>query len=325
MKYLGALALNMAALQAVSALPSTAAGDRRQTACVSPRLRKSWDAATPSEKSAYIEAAVCLTNEPSRLGHAGATLHDDFAWVHAQLNSEIHGVASFLPWHRFFLHVYETALRTECGYTGTMMYWDWVADAAAPASASVWDPMTGFGGDGVSPDGSPFSYCVQDGPFANIELRYWNNETRPHCLQRQFMAAIPEAGLQEMLGFAYDANVIAGIFTHSTYLDFKGPLEGSPHGAVHAGISGGNGDMGPMTSPNDPIFFLHHAQVDRIWWLWQQESPSRLYDYAGNLYPEPSTGMSAALTDIMPMLDLAADRTVEDFMDAGNAELCYVY
>lgn len=75
----------------------------------------------------------------------------------------------------------------------------------------------------------------------------------------------------------------------------------------------------------DPIFFLHHAQVDRIWWLWQQESPSRLYDYAGNLYPEPSTGMSAALTDIMPMLDLAADRTVEDFMDAGNAELCYVY
>lgn len=27
--------------------------------------------------------------------------------------------------------------------------------------------------------------------------------------------------------------------------------------------------MGPMTSPNDPAFFLHHCNVDRLWYLWQ--------------------------------------------------------
>lgn len=25
------------------------------------------------------------------------------------------------------------------------------------------------------------------------------------------------------------------------------------------------GDMGPATSPNEPLFFLHHANVDRVW------------------------------------------------------------
>ncbi|KAI9151401.1 Tyrosinase ustQ [Paramyrothecium foliicola] len=325
MKYAQALACIAGLLQATAALPSTAAAERRQTTCTSPRLRKSWDSATASERKAYIDAAVCLTKKPSKLGLAGATMHDDFAWVHNKLSAEIHGVAAFLPWHRFFIHVYEKALKTECGYTGTALYWDWVQDSAAPASASVWDPVTGFGGDGVSPDGSPFSYCVADGPFADFRPVFWGNETQPHCLQRQFMQAIPEAGLQEMLGFAYNENVVAGLFTHTDFVSFKSPLEGSPHGAVHAGISGSNGDMGPMTSPNDPIFFLHHTMVDRIWWQWQQESSSRTFDYGGNIYPEPQSGTGATLDDVMKMGNLAADRTVREFMDAGNAELCYTY
>lgn len=31
--------------------------------------------------------------------------------------------------------------------------------------------------------------------------------------------------------------------------------------------------MGAMTSPNDPIFFMHHAQIDRIWAIWQRKHP----------------------------------------------------
>lgn len=34
------------------------------------------------------------------------------------------------------------------------------------------------------------------------------------------------------------------------------------------------GDMGnPMISPNDPIFWMHHAQIDRIWSEWQKRNP----------------------------------------------------
>jgi tyrosinase len=89
--------------------------------------------------------------------------------------------------------------------------------------------------------------CVQDGPFANIRLRYSDTEVRPHCLRRQFMEGFPESGLQEMIGFAYDDNVVAGLFTHTTYASFRFALEGGPHGAVHAGVGG---DLGRNSSTN---------------------------------------------------------------------------
>lgn len=252
MKYAQGLACIAGIFQVVNALPSMAPAeaDRRQSTCTSPRLRKSWDAATAAEKKAYIDAAVCLTKKPSRLGMAGSKLHDDFALVHYNLANEIHSVAAFLPWHRFFVHVYEEALRTECGYTGTALYWDWVADSPAPAQASVWDPITGFGGNGSSPDGSWYSYCVPDGPFKDWHPRWYSGEDIPHCLQRQWVEAEPLANQQEMLGFAYDANVIAGLFVNDEFQNFASWLEGGPHSAVHFGVGKGLGDLAPQTSPN---------------------------------------------------------------------------
>lgn len=56
------------------------------------------------------------------------------------------------------------------------------------------------------------------------------------------------------------------------------------HGRVHGWVGGLYGDtpgshpldMGTMTneetSPNDPVFFLHHSQIDRLWALWQEKS-----------------------------------------------------
>lgn len=31
-----------------------------------------------------------------------------------------HDAAPFLPWHRYFIHLYELALRESCGYEGVM-------------------------------------------------------------------------------------------------------------------------------------------------------------------------------------------------------------
>jgi hypothetical protein len=71
-----------------SALPSSINLTARQ-ACSSPRLRKGWTQATVEEKMAYLNAAVCVTKKPSRLGiHPSATLHDDFAYTHALLNDK---------------------------------------------------------------------------------------------------------------------------------------------------------------------------------------------------------------------------------------------
>ena len=260
MKYAHALTCLAGLFQAAAGLPSMVA-ETRQTTCTSPRLRKSWTAATSTEKKAYIDAALCLTKKTSKLGLTGATIHDDFAWVHNKLSNQIHSVAAFLPWHRYFIRVYENALKTECGYTGTALYWDWVADAAAPSLASVWDPVTGFGGNGTGIANTKFSFCVNDGPFANLQLRFWSNDTVTHCLQRQFTDAIPQAGLQEMLGFNYDQRAVDSVLATTPYLTFHGQLEGGPHASVHGGVGGSFGDMGPLTSPNGKLLVLFHRYI----------------------------------------------------------------
>jgi tyrosinase len=30
-----------------------------------------------------------------------------------------------------------------------------------------------------------------------------------------------------------------------------------------------------MTSPGDPIFYFHHAALDRLWWIWQMQDPDK--------------------------------------------------
>jgi tyrosinase len=53
---------------------------------------------------------------------------------------------------------------------------------------------------------------------------------------------------------------------------FRNELEGwwpdAPglHNRIHVWVGG---DMGPASSPNDPVFFLNHCNVDRIWEDWQ--------------------------------------------------------
>lgn len=42
------------------------------------------------------------------------------------------------------------------------------------------------------------------------------------------------------------------------------------------------------TSPGDPLFFLHHAYLDKVYWDWQKQDPSvRLTEITGPRLPNP--------------------------------------
>ena len=72
-----------------------------------------------------------------------------------------------------------------------------------------------------------------------------------------------------------------------------------------------------------PVFFLHHAQLDRLWWIWQKEDAERVIEYNG-----PKDGhseMAASLDDMLSMLELAPDIPVRDMMSTESDTLCYVY
>lgn len=110
----------------------------------------------------------------------------------------------------------------------------------------------------------------------------------PHYLSRDFAAAIPQAGLQEMLGWEYTPAKVAEVTVLTNYQDFWTALESKPHNIVHG---------------------LHHANVDRIWWQWQQQDPqTRTLAYQG----KRNDGADASLDDVMPMVGLAADRVVRE-------------
>jgi hypothetical protein len=39
------------------------------------------------------------------------------------------------------------------------------------------------------------------------------------------------------------------------------------------------------SSISDPVFYLHHANLDRIWYIWQKQSPGNIYDMGGPIHP----------------------------------------
>ncbi|KAG9120199.1 hypothetical protein FRC07_004393, partial [Ceratobasidium sp. 392] len=97
------------------------------------RIRKEWRDLSDSEKKAYVKALKCLDSQPhtSKLKPSGATPgippmsagvshYDDFVYAHMDSNIKDHFTAIFFPWHRWFLHTFEEALKKECGYKGTL-------------------------------------------------------------------------------------------------------------------------------------------------------------------------------------------------------------
>jgi len=93
--------------------------------------------------------------------------------------------------------------------------------------------------------------------------------------------------------------------------------------------------MTPAWSPNDPIFFLHHGNIDRLWWRFQASAAARQLEYNGNRYPrnwsdpsDPRNNVVATLQDVLPMHGFAPDVLVEAVMDTKgglDGEFCYTY
>ena len=74
----------------------------------------------------------------------------------------------------------------------------------------------------------------------------------------------------------------------------------------------------------DPIFFLHHAQLDHLWWLWQQQDLQRLKEYAGK-HMYNSTDDNASGLDMLQFGGFVEDIPVVRVMNTKNGFLCYQY
>ncbi|KAI9158960.1 Tyrosinase ustQ [Paramyrothecium foliicola] len=335
--------LSLAAAAAAGTIPQDHGNAARNAigACGEPTVRKEWRELTNDEKAEYIRAAKCIRELPQKKYPGIENIKsrmDDLTYTHLILNDIIHFVANFLPWHRWFVQHHEDILRNECGYTGAQPYWDWSieGDAGNFPNSPMFDPVTGFGGNGqeTHTNITGFRHCLLDGPFANTTYTLgegWpvvNNEGHElHCLTRDFEVynqgdedgnEIPGTGNYQ--SSAYDSSQLARIYATEQFSDFASLLEGVPHAQIHQVILG---DMGPSTSPNEPLFMLHHANVDRVWAKWQGRNATRLADYAG--FNDANGTIPASINDVMPVMELGDNVIIKNYMDIQAAGLCYSY
>ncbi|KAI9148944.1 Fumarate reductase 2 [Paramyrothecium foliicola] len=263
-------------------------------------------ALSSEDKAAYIESTLCLMNPdlaPSKTGLYGAKSRwDDLQVAHVAQVQFIHGVGGFLPWHRYYMTVHENLLRKECGYKGAYPYWDEQVDqAAAPLNESgIWsaDPKTGFGSAQLDAQG-----CVIDGAFTSLRHDLTIQLTRAStntCLQRNLK--------QEQFDLVAQT-IVSACQALPSFLSFNSCL-GGPHASGHYAVGGTMDDA--SLSPADPLFFMHHTNLDRIWWEWQREDPARLTEIGG-----PNVAASPMLVNAQPKI-LGVDAFLPYFDDNGN-------
>lgn len=190
-----------------------------------------------------------------------------------------------------------------------VQYWDWAKTAQTGLlSSPIFDGSdSSMGGNGayagnhsdmvLGPSaGFPPLYlptgsgggCVASGPFKNLTVNLgpltldlpgggvetapsgnaldWN----PRCLKRDLVDYINQR-------FANASSVLSQILKPQNVYDFQLQMQAVPgtgelgvHGGGHYAI-GGDPARDVAVSPGDPIFYLHHAQIDRVWWVASRE------------------------------------------------------
>ncbi|KAK0190034.1 hypothetical protein F5146DRAFT_1224986 [Armillaria mellea] len=288
-----------------------------RAACKDLRTRVEWNTLTEQEKADYFAAELCLLAAPAQTGITDvASRYGDLVGVHAQQsdmpggNDVWHVTGQFLHVHRYFVFAHETLLRNECGYTGLLPYWNEVVDAGAFSTSPV---VLDFGGEGTEEN----NWVVVNGPFANLTLCLGPGTTNTvHPLTRQANESV-QAGQQFV-----DAQLEI-----ATFAEFKDTMRPGLHAAGHKGVGGEMGNV--MTSPNDPIFWLHHGYVDYLWWKWQGNNETRINDLKGignETQKEPETGYVKTTADtVLYLYDVLPNATVGDMLDTKHGFLCYTY
>ncbi|KAK3290789.1 uncharacterized protein B0H64DRAFT_447075 [Chaetomium fimeti] len=334
------------------------------------RIRREWGSLSVDQRKEYIAAVQCLRTKPSTLDPATApgakSLFDDFVAIHLMQTMNIHLSGIFLTWHRYYTWVYEEKLRTECGYTGTVPYWEWGLSAHDPASSPVFDGSeTSLGGNGdyvpheglilteplnpaaliPLPAGSGGG-CVTTGPFANMTVhigpvalaQYGTTDAtssadplgdgNARCLKRDLNAGVASR-------YTSFRNTTTLILENADIARFQGVMQGDPryvrgelgvHGGGHFTI-GGDPGADPFISSGDPAFFVHHSQIDRVYWIWQMLDLENRKDVFGtqtflDFPPSPNV----TLDDVIDISPLAPPIRLGDLMDTvGGSPFCYIY
>ncbi|KAH8900922.1 Di-copper centre-containing protein [Thozetella sp. PMI_491] len=339
---------------------STASVESLTSTCRKPYARKEWRTLSNSERQEYIDAVKCLQNRPSQTSatwKGASSRYDDFVALHISQTDYIHWVGLFLPWHRHFLWLYEQELRDVCCYNGGVPYWDWTLDTTSEAAvlkSPIFDSQHGFGGNGAYIEDLSFlpaeyhsqldvpgrtgGGCVTDGPWANhnVTLGPGNSTAyNSHCLRRDVSPYLMTIALNaSRLNWVLDAPTFWELDHRTESYTLTVP-DISVHGGGHLGVGGNVGEIAnTYSSPSDPLFWSHHANLDRMWNTWQRKNwavrksdiggPDTSFAYPFNWFGDiPYKNVTLNTPLQYSLIDGVSE--IADTMDIQGGDYCYTY
>ena len=232
------------------------------------------------------ELMRALPDDDPRSFEVQANMHCAFCnGAYKQLDTnitlQVHFSWFFMPWHRLYLYFHERILASLLGDPSfALVYWNWDNQILSNDTDHIGNNM-------------PRYFTVKDTPL--YDAKRDRDHTPASELVRINVASnvtttdTPEEIAQENLNILYQSLVTAntadmfmgGAYRQGTDLSNSSvtdaPLGGSLELNVHSGIHYWTGDpnrklrsnMGVFTTAaRDPIFYAHHANVDRLWDVW---------------------------------------------------------
>ena len=220
------------------------------------RYRRNIDCLGTEALHDLREALAAMYALPASDEHSFAAL----AGLHGTPGNHCrHGAPGFLTWHRAYMHYFERALG--CLRSGvTLPFWDWSSGPSTGVPAACASPTY------VDRTGATVPNPLHAGPLpaGGMTARRADIATTPFG---DFATAAQDA-LATSLDFASLQDALNG-----------------PHGGVHVRTGGHMGSV-PLAG-YDPLFYLHHCNVDRLWARWQASHPGALPAGEGGFLLDP--------------------------------------
>ena len=207
------------------------------------RIRKDANTLTPAERDRFLSAFA-------RLNDAGRGAFQSFRDTHHLATvQEAHFDAGFLPWHRAFLLDLERELQ-RIDAAVALPYWRF--DQPAPSLF-----RTSFVGTAGATGVVSFT--------TTNPLRTWSTDGVPGIIRGPFFNTQTQAARDQQ-----SQPVLAEAFVtghQGAFASLPNPFERNPHGRAHVSFRGYIFDID--TAARDPLFYLLHCNVDRLWAKWQ--------------------------------------------------------
>lgn len=222
----------------------------------------------------------------------------------------------FLPWHRMYLHHFEKIIMGHVARLGgpadwALPYWNYSASAAA----------------GLFPEHFRNNPSVNPLFIAQRDARANAGQSFVSAAQTDITACLSQPSFEAPAGSSSFGGPRT-VFSHNP--GPAGSLEATPHGSMHVAISGTpvadpsasgavrRGFMANFTrAPLDPIFWLHHCNIDRVWKVWLRDPA-----HTNPVTADWLTSVSFSFHDATGAI---VDMTPSQVLDTRPAPLGYIY